>query len=67
MIWACFIANKLGPIGFVKGMVNSDSYIQMMMRNFVPFVEALNEEGITNVEFQQDNATPYTPKNTRIP
>lgn len=64
MIWACFVGCKVGPIVFVEGTVNQDVYIGILDQYFVPFIEALNADGQTHFEFQQDNALPHTAKRT---
>ena len=65
MIWACFLADKLGPIVFVEGGIKQDVYIGMLDQYFVPFLHALNADGQTNLEFQQDNASAHTAKRTK--
>jgi len=65
MIWACFAGNKLGPIIFVKGTVNTETYIRMVHENLLPFIDVLGAEGLTKITFQQDNAPPHTTKKTR--
>ena len=64
MIWGCFIDNKLGPIVFIHGTVNSKAYIDILDQNLIPFIDVLGADGITNVVFQQDNATAHTAKRT---
>ena len=65
MIWGCFAGNKLGPIVFVDGTVNADKYIELLRETVLPFLDALLEDGTTNIVFQQDNATPHTANRTR--
>jgi len=65
MIWACFVGDKLGPIAFIDGMVNTDVYIAVLNDQLLSFIDALNANGITNVLFQQDNARPHTSKRTK--
>jgi len=62
MIWGCFGSDKLGPIVFIDGKINSDKYIELLRSNFLPYVDALINDGATNITFQQDNATPHTAK-----
>jgi len=64
MIWACFVGNKLGPIAFISGSVNQDTYIELLRTEFDPFLEALGKDIGTTYEFQQDNARPHTAKRT---
>jgi len=56
MVWACFSNNKLGPIAFINGACNSHVYISILETKLVPFIQALQGDGITNIIFQQDNA-----------
>ena len=65
MIWGCFVSNKLGPIVFINGTVNSDVYIQLLHENFLPYVDALQADNVTNIVFQQDNAPPHVSRKTR--
>jgi hypothetical protein len=46
MICACFVYTKLGPIIFVKGMINAEVYIRMLDENLIPFIDILGMEGI---------------------
>ena len=65
MIWACFVGNKLGPIAFIDGTVNSDRYINILDDHLLPYLDALTNDGITNIIFQQDNARPHVSDKTR--
>jgi len=64
MIWACFCGNKLGPIAFIDGTINSHVYISILQAKLLPFIEALNEDGYRDIVFQQDNAKVHTSKLT---
>ena len=64
MVWACFSNNKLGPITFINGACNSHVYISILETKLVPFIQALQGDGITNIIFQQDNAKVHTSKLT---
>ena len=66
MIWACFVGNKLGPIVFLLGSVNQDVYMELLYTDFELFLEALAVNGVTNLEFEQDNARPHIAKRTCI-
>jgi hypothetical protein len=59
MIWGCFMGDKLGPIVFIDGNINKDVYIEVLAENLLPFIDALNADGISNIAFQQDNASPH--------
>ena len=65
MIWGCFVGNKPGPIAFVSGTVNKDAYIDILTNTLLPFINALAADGLTNIVFQQDNASPHTAKRTK--
>jgi len=65
MIWGCFVGDKLGPIAFVSGTVNTDVYINILTDTFLPFIDALAADGLMNVVFQQDNASSHTAKRTK--
>src|SRR5579859_1999550 len=64
MIWGCFSGSKLGPIVFFDGTVNTDVYMATLRDNLLPFIDAVIEDGATNIIFQQDNATPHVSKRT---
>ena len=55
MIWGCFYGNKLGPIAFIDGSINSHVYISVLQDKLVPFFQALQDDGATDIIFQQDN------------
>jgi|SRR5579859_285509 len=65
MIWGCFVGNKLGPIVFIDGTVNSDVYISILQENLLPFIDAIVSDSATDVIFQQDNATPHVSAKTQ--
>ena len=56
MVCGCFYGNKLGPIAFIDGSVNSHVYISVLQDKLVPFFQALHDDGATGIIFQQDNA-----------
>lgn len=62
MVWACFSNNKLGPITFINGTINSHLYISILEAKLVPFIQVLQGNGLTNIVFRQDNARVYTSK-----
>jgi len=62
MIWGCFVSDKLGPIAFIDGTINTQVHIDVLADIFLPFIDALSADGITDIVFQQDNATPHTAK-----
>src|SRR5579859_5712289 len=66
MIWGCFAGSKSGPIVFIDGTVNTDVYIAVLQDNLLPFIDTLVADGLMDVIFQQDNATPHISKRTRL-
>ena len=64
MIWGCFIGDKLGPLVFIDGTVDKHTYIQLLTENLLSFIKLLHENGIHDVIFQQDNASPHHAKAT---
>jgi len=65
MIWGCFVGDKLGPIAFIDGTVNSDVYINVLYNNLLPYLDALADDGIVDIVFQQDNASCHNSYKTR--
>ena len=65
LIWGCFTGTKLGPTVFINGTVNSDVYIEVLRNNLLPYIDALTNDGVSNIIFQQDNAPPHNSKKTR--
>ena len=66
MIWGCFYGNKLGPIAFINGTVNSHVYISILQDKLLPFFQALRDDRATDIIFQQDNAKVYTSKLAKV-
>lgn len=62
MVWACFCGNKLGPIVFTEGTINSHVYITILETKLLPFIQALKDDENSNIVFQQDNAKVHTSK-----
>ena len=65
MTWGCFVGNKLGPIVFVNGSIKSDKYVGILNDYFLPYLDALTNDGITDITLQQDNARPHTSQITK--
>ena len=59
------MSNKIGSIALIDGMVTSNVYITVLTNKLVPFFDALNADGITDIVFQQDNASSHVSKKTR--
>ena len=64
MVWGCFIDNKLGPLVLINGMIDGKMYIQLLEQILLLFINLLRENGVDNVVFQQDNASPHCAKAT---
>jgi len=56
MVWGCFVGNKLGPIVAIDGSVNGDKYTTLLCNYFLLYLDALANDNITDITFQQDNA-----------
>ena len=56
-------AIKLDRLYF-QGTVNKDVYMDLLQTEFKPFLDALAADGVTNLEFEQDNAHPHAAKRT---
>ena len=64
MVWGCFYGNKLGPIAFIDGSINSHVYISVLQDKLIPFSQVLYDDGATEIIFQQDNAKVHKSKLT---
>ncbi len=65
MIWGSFLGDKLGPIVFIDGTVNTNVYIGVLDDYLLPFIDALNADGLSNIIYQQDNASPHASHKTK--
>jgi transposase len=65
MVWGCFIGNKLGPLVFIDETIKKEVYIQLLEQNLLPFIELLHENGVHEIIFQQDNASPHSSPTTQ--
>src|SRR5579859_4894306 len=64
MVWGYFYGNKLGPIAFIDGSVNSHVYISVLQDKLLRFFQALCDDRATDIIFQQDNAKVHKSKLT---
>ena len=64
MVWACFCNDKLGPVAFIDGNMNSHIYTSILKTKLIPFIEALQQDSHSNIQFQQDNSGVHTSKLT---
>src|SRR5579859_4530478 len=55
MIWGCFTGDKLGPIVFIN----------ILQNNLLPYLNALAKDGVSEIIFQQDNASCHVSNKTR--
>ena len=62
MVWGCFCNNKLDPLVLIEGTLNFDKYIKLLEKHLLPF---LNDLGIENHIFQDDNAPCHASIKTR--
>jgi len=62
MVWGCFYGNRLSPIAFIDGTVNSHIYISILQDKLLLFFQALHNDRASDIIFQQDNAKVYTLK-----
>jgi transposase len=65
MVWGCFSGKKLGPIVFVDTSINQDVYMGVLEQHLLEYIEALKSEDLSELVFQQDNASPHTAKRTQ--
>lgn len=65
MVWGCISSRGPGPLAFVDGIINSQSYIHTLRTHLVSYLEDLPLNTLRHVVFQQDNATPHTSAATR--
>jgi len=65
MLWSCFINNIKGPLVPMEGRATADTYILLLQTHLVPFMDSLEEHGILDAIFQQDNAPIHKAHKTR--
>ena len=65
MLWSCFVNNVKGPLVPIEGRATAITYIELLETHFVPFMKTLEELGITDAIFQQDNAPIHKAHRTR--
>ena len=56
MLWSCFMNNIKGPLVPMEGRATSNTYIKLLETHLVPFMNNLEEHGIMDAIFQQDNS-----------
>jgi hypothetical protein len=60
MVWSCFWAGDLGPLVFIDGNMNQESYIDVLSQYYIPWVLDLYKNEDKMFTFQEDNATCHT-------
>jgi len=60
MVWSCFWAGGLGPLVFIDGNMNQESYIDVLSQYYIPWVLDLYKNEDKMFTFQEDNATCHT-------
>ena len=60
MVWSCFWAGGLGPLVFIDGNMNQESYIDVLSQYYIPWVLDLYKNEDKVFTFQEDNATCHT-------
>ena len=64
MFWGCFCWWGVGPLVEIKGNMNSDSYVNVLVKHFIPWANSLINKypDEINLIFQQDLASIHTSK-----
>ena len=62
MVWAGFSAQGKLELDFVTGGLGADSYIDLLERRLLPFLENIGRDDLI---FQQDNAPAHSAKATK--
>jgi transposase len=65
MIWGCFVGNRLGPLVFCDGSINSDAYIEILEQNLIGFKASVEEEQDVPLILQEDNAAVHVSKKSK--
>jgi len=60
MVWSCFWAGDYGPLVFVGGNMNQDSYVDCLSQKFLPWYYKLPHLEDGEYIFQEDNAPCHT-------
>ena len=65
LIWGCFYGDKLGPLIFLEKPVNSDIYINQILKPFYNSFYLPSIENGQSLTLQQDNAPAHKSERTR--
>jgi hypothetical protein len=60
MVWSCFWAGGYGPLVFVDGNMNQDSYVDCLSQKFLPWYYKLPHLEDGEYIFQEDNSPCHT-------
>ena len=60
MVWSCFWAGDYGPLVFVDGNMNQDSYVDYLSQKFLPWYYKLPHLEDREYIFQEDNVPCHT-------
>ncbi|KAG2194549.1 hypothetical protein INT46_009204 [Mucor plumbeus] len=60
MVWSCFWADGYGPLVFVDGNMNQNSYVDCLSQKFLPWYYKLTHLEDGEYIFQEDNAPFHT-------
>ena len=60
MIWSCFWAGGFGPLVFIDGSVDQDTYVNILSQKFLPWFVELSDKYDKDFVFQEDGATCHT-------
>ncbi|KAI4293060.1 hypothetical protein PAPHI01_2334 [Pancytospora philotis] len=62
MVWACFSYGGVGKLVFIEGIVDAYKYVNILATALSPSLEQM---GLTEFIFQQDNEAKHTAKATK--
>ena len=65
MIWGCFVGDRLGPLVFCEGNMNSDKYIKILNEHLKEFKASIENEWDMTLTFQEDNAAIHVSNKTK--
>lgn len=65
MVWGCFVGDRLGPLVFCDGYMNSDKYITILNKNLKEFKANIEDEWDTTLTLQEDNSRVHVSKKSK--
>ena len=63
MVWGCINYRGIGPLVFIDGTLDSKKYINLIKKNYIPFIEEHREHG--PFILQKDNASSHNSSITK--